>query len=144
MAGATPSAVAIDAGPACRLPFPGDPCMTLSDLRPARRALPFALALACASIALPAAAQGLQTSFEPGQPAPAAGDGALQVRIGTGPVAPYAAQPGVGYSGLHALQYASAGGHARRQLVTTDLAIAADTTLSSPRLPDNRGKDPGA
>ena len=35
MAGATPSAVAIDAGPACRLPFPGDPCMTLSDLRPA-------------------------------------------------------------------------------------------------------------
>ncbi|MER2178162.1 MAG: hypothetical protein ABS955_10850, partial [Stenotrophomonas maltophilia] len=45
---------AIDAGPACRLPFPGDPCMTLSDLRPARRALPVALALACASIALPA------------------------------------------------------------------------------------------
>ena len=43
--------------------------MTLSDLRPARRALPLALALACASIALPAAAQGLQTSFEPGQPA---------------------------------------------------------------------------
>ncbi|HAU79661.1 MAG TPA: hypothetical protein DCW96_03160, partial [Stenotrophomonas sp.] len=72
--------------------------MTLSDLRPARRALPLALALACASIALPAAAQGLQTSFEPGQPAPAAGDGALQVRIGTGPVAPYAAKPGVGYS----------------------------------------------
>ena len=31
--------------------------MTLSDPRPVRRALPLALALACASIALPAAAQ---------------------------------------------------------------------------------------
>ena len=31
--------------------------MTLSDLRPVRRALPLALALACASIALPAAAR---------------------------------------------------------------------------------------
>jgi len=117
--------------------------MTLSHLRPVRRALPLALALACASIALPAAAQGLQTSFESGQPAPAAaaGDGALQVRIGSGPAAPYAAKPGVGYSGLHALHYASTGGEARRQLFKTDLTIEADTTLSWLVLPEIVGKD---
>src|SRR5690606_10303733 len=62
--------------------LPGDPCMTLSD--PRRALLPLALALACATPAMPVLAQGLQTSFEPGEPAPAQATGALQVTIGNG------------------------------------------------------------
>ena len=62
--------------------LPGDPCMTLSD--PRRALLPLALALACATTAMPVLAQGLQTSFEPGEPAPTQAAGALQVTIGNG------------------------------------------------------------
>ena len=116
--------------------------MTLSAPRPTRPArLPLALALACASIALPALGQGLHTSFEPGQPAPLGGAQALQVQIGAGPRAPYAAKAGVGYTGLRALHYASPGGVAQRRLFDTDLTIDADTTLSWLVLPEIVGAD---
>lgn len=116
--------------------------MTVSAPRPTRPArLPFALALACATLAMPAFGQGMQTSFEPGQPTPLGGTQALQVQVGSGPRAPYAAKPGVGYSGLHALHYASAGGRQQRRLFDTDLAIQADTTLSWLVLPEIVGTD---
>ena len=113
--------------------------MTLSD--PRRALLPLALALACATTAMPVLAQGLQTSFEPGQPAPAPDEGALQVTIGNGPAAPYAAKRNAGYSGLHALRYSSEGGSARRELFKADMTIEADTTLSWLVLPEIVGKD---
>ncbi|WQI20349.1 GH92 family glycosyl hydrolase [Stenotrophomonas maltophilia] len=113
--------------------------MTLSD--PRRALLPLALALACATTAMPVLAQGLQTSFEPGQPAPAPATGALQVTIGNGPAAPYAAKRNAGYSGLHALRYSSEGGSARRELFKADMTIEADTTLSWLVLPEIVGKD---
>ena len=113
--------------------------MPLSD--PRRALLPLALALACATPALPALAQGLQTSFEAGEPAPDKAGGTLQVQIGNGPAEPYAAKPNVGYSGLRALHYQAAGGTARRELFSTDLAIDADTTLSWLVLPEIVGKD---
>ncbi len=113
--------------------------MTLSD--PRRALLPLALALACATTAMPVLAQGLQSSFEPGQPAPEPAAGALQVTIGNGPAAPYAAKRNVGYSGLHALRYSSEGGNARRELFKADVTIEADTTLSWLVLPEIVGKD---
>jgi len=141
-AGVMLSAVVADAGSACRLPFPGVSCMSLTAPRPARPALlPLALAVACASLALPAFGQGLQTSFEPGEPAPAVGEQSLQVAIGNGPRAPYAAKAGVGYSGLRALHYASPGGTLQRRLFDTDVAIEADTTLSWLVLPEIVGND---
>lgn len=116
--------------------------MSLTAPRPARPALlPLALAVACASLALPAFGQGLQTSFEPGEPAPAVGEQSLQVAIGNGPRAPYAAKAGVGYSGLRALHYASPGGTLQRRLFDTDVAIEADTTLSWLVLPEIVGND---
>lgn len=116
--------------------------MSLTAPRPARPALlPLALAVACASLALPAFGQGLQTSFEPGEPAPAVGEQSLQVAIGNGPRAPYAAKAGVGYSGLRALRYASSGGTLQRRLFDTDVAIEADTTLSWLVLPEIVGND---
>ena len=116
--------------------------MTLPAPRPARHALlPLALAVACASLALPALGQGLQTSFERGEPAPLAGKQALQVEVGGGPRAPYAAKPGVGYSGLRALHYTGSGGTQQRRLFNTDVAIEADTTLSWLVLPEIVGTD---
>lgn len=116
--------------------------MSLTAPRPARPALlPLALAVACASLALPAFGQGVQTSFEPGEPAPAVGEQSLQVAIGNGPRAPYAAKAGVGYSGLRALHYASPGGTLQRRLFDTDVAIEADTTLSWLVLPEIVGND---
>ncbi|WP_258223609.1 GH92 family glycosyl hydrolase [Stenotrophomonas sp. HMWF003] len=85
--------------------------------------------------------QGLQTSFERGEPAPLAGKQALQVEVGGGPRAPYAAKPGVGYSGLRALHYTGSGGTQQRRLFTTDVAIEADTTLSWLVLPEIVGAD---
>ena len=116
--------------------------MTLPAPRPARHALlPLALAVACASLALPALGQGLQTSFERGEPAPLAGKQALQVDVGGGPRAPYAAKPGVGYSGLRALHYTGSGGTQQGRLFNTDVAIEADTTLSWLVLPEIVGTD---
>lgn len=116
--------------------------MTLPAPRPARHALlPLALAVACASLALPALGQGLQTSFERGEPAPLAGKQALQVEVGGGPRAPYAAKPGVGYSGLRALHYTGSGGTQQRRLFNTDVTIEADTTLSWLVLPEIVGTD---
>ena len=116
--------------------------MTLPAPRPARHALlPLALAVACASLALPALGQGLQTSFERGEPTPLAGTQALQVEVGGGPRAPYAAKPGVGYSGLRALHYTGSGGTQQRRLFNTDVTIEADTTLSWLVLPEIVGAD---
>lgn len=86
------------------------------------------------------AATGLSTSFEAGQPLPvsaAAGD--VQIAIGTGPAAPYAAKPNAGYSGAHALRYDSRGAGGRRTLLTGDIPIGADTTLSWLVLPESLG-----
>lgn len=115
--------------------------MTLS--APRHALLPLALAVACAAAAFPAAGQGLQTSFEAGQPSPTAtaAAGTLRVAVGNGPRAPYAAKAGVGYSGLRALHYTSAGGTARTRLFATDLTIDADTTLSWLVLPEIVAKD---
>jgi predicted alpha-1,2-mannosidase len=110
--------------------------MTLPRRTPVRPALlPLALALACAGT-LPAFAQDLHTSFETGEPAPLASQNGVQLKIGKGPEAPYAAKAGMGYSGLRALHYASAAGPARTKLFTTDVTIAADTTLSWLVLPE--------
>ena len=62
--------------------------MTLSD--PRRALLPLALALACAIPMTPVAAQGLRTSFEPGEPAPAP----LLSPSAAAHAAPPAARPG--------------------------------------------------
>ena len=105
--------------------------MTLSD--PRRALLPLALALACVTTAMPALAQGLHTSFEPGEPVPAQATSALQVTIGNGPAAPYAAKRDAGYSGLHALRYSSQGGSARREGSRATQRPAA-SRFSSPRL----------
>lgn len=109
--------------------------MPLSVPYPVRRA-PLFIALALAVI--PAAhAAPLATSFETGEPAPATGgEGPIQLRVGTGPRAPYAAKAGMGYSGRHALHYASAGGAARQVVLDADQIIDADTTLSWMVLPE--------
>ena len=111
--------------------------------RALRAPLPLALALALVPmLGQAAAATGLHSSFEPGQPLPQVDAGqALAVQVGTGPQAPYTAKAGVGYSGLHALHYASAGGAARVRLFATDIAIEADTTLSWMVLPEIVGDD---
>jgi predicted alpha-1,2-mannosidase len=100
---------------------------------------PLALALALLPLLGHAAtpAPGVWTSFEPGQPVPATtGEQALSVQVGSGPQAPYAAKSKAGYSGLHALHYASKGGPARHTLLDTDVNIGADTTLSWLVLPE--------
>ena len=116
--------------------------MTLPRRHPARHAvLPLALAFACAATALPALAQDFSTSFEAGQPAPKATPGALQVKVGNGPTAPYAAKANAGYSGVRALGYRSNGGAARTTLFSTDVTIGTDTTLSWMVLPEIVGGD---
>ncbi|NYI19583.1 putative alpha-1,2-mannosidase [Xanthomonas arboricola] len=105
------------------------------------RHLPLVAALAVAS--LPAgAATGFASSFEQGQPVPAAASaGGVQIALGNGPAAPSAARPGTGYSGARALRYDSSGAGGRRVLFATDLAIDAQTTLSWMVLPESVGSD---
>ncbi|WP_093140340.1 GH92 family glycosyl hydrolase [Pseudoxanthomonas sp. GM95] len=99
-----------------------------------------------AALSLPAVASaqvGFSSSFEEGQPPLAAGkaDG-LQLRVGSGPKAPYAAKPEAGYTGTHALAYQGSGG--RRALFKVDATIDADTTLSWLVLPEIVGEDTAA
>ncbi|MBO9735586.1 GH92 family glycosyl hydrolase [Xanthomonas phaseoli pv. phaseoli] len=108
------------------------------------RGLPRAIAVALLGLAaLPAmAATHFASAFEHGDPVPAqATDAAVQVAIGAGPAAPYAAKPNAGYSGAQALHYASNGAGGRRALFTTDLLIQTQTTLSWMVLPESVGSD---
>ncbi|MBD8636168.1 MULTISPECIES: GH92 family glycosyl hydrolase [unclassified Stenotrophomonas] len=109
--------------------------MPLSVPHRARRA-PLFVALALVLVPVAHAAP-LLTSFEPGQPSLVSGQaGPLQLRVGAGPRDPYAAKAGMGYTGLHAVHYASPGGAARQVLLQTDQVIEADTTLSWLVLPE--------
>src|SRR5690606_9317607 len=109
-------------------------CALVADrMRPRLRAftLPLLLAAAGAVAGQPA----FSTSFETGEPSPAGrGDSAAGVRSGAGPATPYAAKPGVGYSGLAALRYEGAGG--RVQLFEVDIPVEAATRLSWMVLPE--------
>ncbi len=82
-----------------------------------------------------AGATGFRSSFEPGEPRPVASRSTLAVAVGSGPAAPYAAKPNVGYSGLHALHYDAATA-ARTRLFEVDVTVDADTTLSWLVLPE--------
>lgn len=107
-----------------------------------RAALPLAVALALVPTIAAATPGGFATSFEDGQPAPAAaGDTGLALQPGAGPAAPYAAKAGSGYSGQRALHYASQGRGGRQQLFDVDVPIGADTTLSWLVLPEIVGGD---
>ncbi|MCC8537007.1 GH92 family glycosyl hydrolase [Xanthomonas axonopodis pv. poinsettiicola] len=98
------------------------------------------IALACIATAPAVAAPPFASSFEPGQPLPLPpAAGALQLEVGNGPAAPYAAKPKVGYSGARALRYAGQDGGGRRTLFTLDQTIGADTTLSWLVLPESVG-----
>lgn len=101
-----------------------------------------AIALAIALTLPPplAAATGFATSFEDGEPVPAAVAG-LILDIGDGPAAPYTAKPSSGYSGRRALHYASQDRGARQRLYAVDVVIGTDTTLSWRVLPESVGSD---
>lgn len=111
-------------------------------LRPRGSLFSIAVVLACVAPLPVGAATGFSSSFEEGEPLPvsaAAGD--VQIAIGTGPAAPYAARPNAGYSGAHALRYDSRGAAGRRTVFTSDVLIGADTTLSWLVLPESVGSD---
>jgi predicted alpha-1,2-mannosidase len=98
--------------------------------------------LACAlatAFVFPAQAQdapGFASSFESGDHEPAMeAIGALAVRVGNGPEAPYAARAGAGYSGLRALRYEAAA-PGRQRLFDVDIAVEPDTELSWLVLPE--------
>jgi len=84
----------------------------------------------------PVHAQQFSTSFEPGQPVPDASAGPVQLDIGSGPEAPYAAKPNAGYDGLHALRYRTRGAGGRVQLFALDVPVHSDTTVSWLVLPE--------
>lgn len=110
--------------------------------RPLHLLRPVALALAVATALPAAAADGFFASFDTHERDLVADRAnALQVAIGSGPDAPYAAKHHAGYSGAHALHYSSQGGAGRRTLFTTDHLIDADTTLSWMVLPESVGDD---
>ena len=101
---------------------------------------PIALLVLCAAAAGAAHAgeADFTTSFEGGDPRPAAigASGGVQVETGNGPAAPYAAKKGVGYSGLHALRYRTERTGGRQRLFEVDIPVQADTTLSWLVLPE--------
>lgn len=105
------------------------------------RSLCIALALVLAPAAPASVSHNFVTSFEPSEPAPAASPSPLTIEIGDGPTAPYAAKPRSGYSGKHALHYASRGPGSRQRLYTVDVPIGAGTTLSWMVLPESVGAD---
>jgi predicted alpha-1,2-mannosidase len=80
------------------------------------------------------APDGFQTSFESGQPIPAAAAGAAfsaEVAVGPGKNIVLTAKPDVGFSGLHSLHYrGSAGGSQQQKLFDVDVPVRADTQLS--------------
>ncbi|WP_155247755.1 hypothetical protein [Xanthomonas campestris] len=85
--------------------------------RPLHLLRPVALALAVATALPAAAADGFFASFDTHERDLVADRAnALQVAIGSGPDAPYAAKHHAGYSGAHALHYSSQGGAGRRTL----------------------------
>ncbi|MGH8853569.1 MAG: glycoside hydrolase domain-containing protein, partial [Telluria sp.] len=106
--------------------------------------------LAAAMLLLTSAAAGaaeprFSTSFEVGDPVPAALAGkGLRVNLGEGPERPYAAKPRVGYSGTRALRYLADGSGGRLQLFPVDILIGADTSLSWKVLPEIVGGKPDA
>ncbi|SBV49817.1 alpha-1,2-mannosidase [Xanthomonas bromi] len=88
------------------------------------------------------AATHFASGFEGGEPVPMrVTNTAVRVAIGAGPAAPYAAKPNAGYSGAHALRYASSGAAGRCTLFTPDLLIDMQTTLSWMVLPESVGND---
>ena len=86
------------------------------------------------------------SSFEPGQPSPAAapvqGEGAtLSVRVGGGAEVAYTSKPGVGFSGVHSLRYdgkvpGSKGGQAVAELFDVSIPVTATTELSYKVFPE--------
>src|SRR3954469_20004730 len=98
-------------------------------------ALAAAMLLACAAAG--AAGPRFSTSFEAGEPVPAAlQEDGLRLSLGSGPERPYAAKPKAGYSGARALRYSSDGAGGRIALFAVDIVIGADTTLSWKVLPE--------
>ena len=99
------------------------------------RLLAAAMLLTCTAAC--AADARFATSFESGEPVPAALDGkGASVSLGNGPERPYAAKPKAGYSGARALRYASDGAGGRVQLFPVDIVIGDNTTLSWKVLPE--------
>lgn len=94
-------------------------------------------ASAFASASAGAAEAAFSTSFEAGQPLPAAAAASgVRVEAGAGPERPYTAKPRAGYSGARALRYQADGSGGRLQLFAVDIAIRADTQLSWMVLPE--------
>lgn len=78
------------------------------------------------------------TSFEDDEPRPTATGARLRSNVGSGPTAPLAATPGTGFTGSHALHYATtATGLARAGLFTVELAVTERTELSYVVLPES-------
>ena len=82
------------------------------------------------------------SSFEANDPVPASGaPGQVQVAVGAGPEAPYAAKARMGYSGLRALRYQADGAGGRTQLFAVDIPVQGDTVLSWMVLPEIVGNN---
>jgi len=96
-----------------------------------------AVTLLLAASAAGAADPRFSTSFESGQPAPAAltGEG-VKVALGAGPERPYAARKKAGYTGAQALHYHAEGQGGRLQLYAVDIEVKPDTVLSWMVLPE--------
>lgn len=78
---------------------------------------------------------GFYTSFEPGEPAPIAGNATAPFRValagGPSEQDAYSAKPGVGFTGLHALHYqGETGGRQQAMLFDVDIPVQASTQLS--------------
>ncbi|HEY0335662.1 MAG TPA: GH92 family glycosyl hydrolase [Stenotrophomonas sp.] len=101
-----------------------------------------ALSLGLSLPGLCQAQAGFQSSFEAGQAQPAAQPAPpIQLQVGDGPPAPYAAKPKAGYSGAKALHYVARNGAATVRLFDVDQVIGADTTLTWLVLPEIVGED---
>jgi len=101
------------------------------------RRAPLLATLLVATVAATAGEPRFSTSFETGEPVPAARDGdGASVAVGHGPAEPYAARAGMGYSGAGALRYRGDGSGGRLRLFDVDIGIDRDTTLSWMVLPE--------
>ncbi|MBK1783050.1 GH92 family glycosyl hydrolase [Prauserella cavernicola] len=80
---------------------------------------------------------GFFSSFDDGDPRPGTGQ-RLRTHVGGGPVRPLAAKPGVGFTGLHALHYATeVTGPARAGLFSVDVPVGEHTELSYVVFPES-------